>query len=79
MSGAEKGTPRATPGPPRPIFNIFSDMFPQIPGGFGPGAKKVNLFIKTKVVELEILYNSGVNGAPDHLSNDGLYSKYFLT
>ena len=35
-------------------------------------------FDKTKVVELEILYNSGVNGAPDQLLNDGSCSKYFL-
>ena len=34
---------------------------------------------KIKVVELEILYNSGVNGAPDQLFNDGLCPKYFLT
>ena len=32
---------------------------------------------KTKVVELEILYNSSVNGAPDQLLNDGL-SKILL-
>ena len=42
---------------------------------------KTSAFLdKTKVVELEILYNSGVNAAPDHqLLNDGLCSKYFLT
>ena len=28
---------------------------------------------KTKVVELNILYNSSVNGAPDQLVNDGLW------
>ena len=40
---------------------------------------KTSVFLdKTKVVELEILYNSGVNGAPDQLLNDGLRSKYFF-
>ena len=40
---------------------------------------KTSAFLdKTKVVELEILYNSGVNGAPDQLLNDGLCSKYFF-
>ena len=34
---------------------------------------------KTKVVELEFLNNSSVNGAPDQLLNDGLCPKYFLT
>ena len=33
---------------------------------------------KTKVVELESLYNSSVNGAPDQPLNDGLCSKYFF-
>ena len=41
---------------------------------------KTSAFLdKTKVVELEILYNSSVNGALDQLLNDGLCSKYFLT
>ena len=41
---------------------------------------KTSAFLdKTKVVELEILYNSSVNGAPDQLWNDGLCPKYFLT
>ena len=40
---------------------------------------KTSAFLdKTKVAELEILYNSGVNGAPDQLLNDCLFSKYFL-
>ena len=40
---------------------------------------KTSAFLKkTKVVELEILYNSSVNGAPDQLLNDGLCPKYFL-
>ena len=39
---------------------------------------KTSAFLdKTKVVELEILYNSSVNGAPDQLLNDGLCPKYF--
>ena len=41
---------------------------------------KTSAFLnKTKVVELEILYNCSVNGAPDQLLNDGLCPKYFLT
>ena len=41
---------------------------------------KTSAFLdKNKVVELEILYNSSVNGAPDQLLNDGLCPKYFLT
>ena len=41
---------------------------------------KTSAFLnKTKVVELEILYNSSVNGAPDQLLHDGLCPKYFLT
>ena len=41
---------------------------------------KTSAFLdKTKVVELEILYNSSVNGALDQLLNDGLCPKYILT
>ena len=41
--------------------------------------KNLAFLDKTKVVELEILYNSSVNGAPDQLLNDGLCPNYFLT
>ena len=34
---------------------------------------------KTKVVELEILYKTGVHRLPDHVLNDGLCPKYMLT
>ena len=40
----------------------------------------ISVFLdKTKVVEFEILYNSGVHGLRDKFSNDQLYPKYFLT
>ena len=41
---------------------------------------KTSVFLdKTKVVEFEILYNSGVHSLRDKFSNDQLYPKYFLT
>ena len=41
---------------------------------------KTSVFLdKTKVVEFEILYNSGVHSLRDNFSNDQLYPKYFLS
>jgi len=34
---------------------------------------------KTNVVELEILYKTGVHSLSDHFLNDGLCPKYMLT
>ena len=41
---------------------------------------KTSAFLdKANVVELEILYNSSVNGAPDQPLDSGLCPKYFIT
>ena len=41
--------------------------------------KTLGFLIKTKVVELELLYKTGVHRGTRLLSDDGLCPKYFLS
>ena len=72
------GRPRAGTGPAQGLFFIKQSRIPIKLEKYSFFQKTSSFLVKTKVVELEILYKTGVTRPSRSLPNDSLCSKYFF-
>ena len=70
--------PRAGTGPAQVLFFIKQSRRPIKLEKYSFFEKTSSFLVKTKVVELEILYKTGVTRPSNSLSNDSLCPKYFF-
>ena len=69
---------RAGTGPAQVLFFIKQSRIPIKLEKYSFFQKTSSFLVKTKVVELEILYKTGVTRPSHSLPNDSLCSKYFF-